>query len=326
MSVWRVLLPLAADDVPAVVPPGSTQDHLNYQFDLATTPAAGTLTGQATLRTEAEPVAVQPAPAPPPPVPRPDPPHRLASPEDLDSTWASRPMRVRPAAEPERALVTPAPAPSRVRAAAAAAPSRKPLWIAVAGAVPDPRRPEPLAGAAGRQGSRLAGTVSSGGSRAHRPPHRHPGARRPAGGPTSGTAGGEDSPLRRRRAPPGRSPPRSPSPAGPGAAPVPQEPMKAGDMIRRGQPNVEEPEVKTLASYAYPAAAKGSGRKVTIRLAVLVDESGQVIDAQIREGDKSGFASRRRPWRRRRRRGSSPPTRDGIAGRMWTELLLDFSE
>jgi TonB family protein len=102
--------------------------------------------------------------------------------------------------------------------------------------------------------------------------------------------------------------------------------MKLGDMIRRGMPNVEAPETKLLPSYPYPAAAKGTGRKVLIRVAVLVDENGQVIDAQIRDGDKSGLGFEETALEAARKARFFPATRDGIAGKMWTELLLDFAE
>jgi TonB family protein len=102
--------------------------------------------------------------------------------------------------------------------------------------------------------------------------------------------------------------------------------MKAGDLIRRGQPNIEEPEVKTLASYSYPAAAKGTGKKVTIRLAVLVDETGQVTDVQIREGDKSGLGFEEAAQAAAKKTRFFPATRDGIAGKMWTELVMEFAE
>jgi eukaryotic-like serine/threonine-protein kinase len=326
-AVWRVLLPLAPAAVPSSVLPGSTQDHLNYQFEMARTPAAGLVTGQATLRTEAEPVPLPPVvppvvPAPPaPPAPQPDSMRRIASPEDLDSTWASRPMRVRPIAEPVKAPVAPSP-PSRVRASAAAAPpNRKPLWIAAAGAVlilaalglwlaqrptrvipaEPPAAPKPLAAIPEPS---AAPTVPT---------------------PTPAVQSAAQTPAPRvAEVKPGPKP--KPVPSEPKAAPAPLEPMKAGDQIRRGQPNVEEPEVKTLASYTYPAAAKGSGRKVTIRLAVLVDETGQVTDAQIREGDKSGLGFEEAALAAAKKTRFFPATRDGIAGKMWTELLLDFSE
>ncbi|HEV7508729.1 MAG TPA: TonB family protein [Thermoanaerobaculia bacterium] len=340
-SVWRILGPLALGDVPAIVPPGSTQDHLNSQFDIARTPASGVVTGQATLRTEAEPASLRPqAPAPPPamsaapaassapasPIPRPDLTRLIASPEDLDSTWASRPMRVRPIApiaEPEKVPIAPPP-PSRVRGAAAAAPSsRKSVWIAAAGAVlilaalglwlaQRPGNPAKLAAVP----TPATPTVSP----------------EPAATPVSTPAPAVLIPSPTPVAPARRAaeekpgPKPRPTPAEPKAPAAPLEPMKAGDPIRRGQPNVEEPEVKTLASYSYPAAAKGSGKKVTIRLAVLVDENGQVIDTQIREGDKSGLGFEEVALAAAKRTRFFPATRDGIAGKMWTEMLLDFSE
>ena len=310
-SVWRVLLPLALGDLPAIVPPGSTQDHLDVQFEMTTTPAAGLVTGQATLRTEAEPV---PAPS----VPRPDPTHRIASPEDLDSTWASRPMRVRPAAEPGKTPATPPP-PPRVRAAAASAPvSRKPLWIAAGGAVLIlatlglwlAQRPAKVTAAPPPSPAVATPTT---------PTVIPEPAVTPISTPAPAAAPAAQAPQ------PSRPKPR-PAPIEPKAPPAPLEPMKAGDQIRRGQPNVEEPEVKTLASYSYPAAAKGTGKKVTIRLAVLVDETGQVTDAQIREGDKSGLGFEEAALAAAKKTRFFPATRDGIAGKMWTELVLEFAE
>jgi TonB family protein len=339
-EVWRALLPLAAGELPAAAPPGSTQDHLNYEFELGRTPAAGTLTGQATLRTSegeallAEVIPIRPAPpAPPapsvppalpdPPVPWPDSTRRVATAEDLDSTWASRPMRVRPAEPVKTPLKTPVapPPPSRVRASAAAAspPSRRPLWIAAAGAglllaalclwlaqrparQAPPKPPQPTA-------APLAPII----------PIATPA---PAVLPAARTTAAPAPRIVEQK--PGPRP--KPTPAEPRAAAAPLEPMKAGDLIRRGQPNVEEPEVNTLAVYSYPAAARGSGKKVTIRLAVLVDETGHVIDAQVREGDKSGLGFEEAALAAEKQTRFDPATPDGIAGRMWTELLLEFAE
>jgi eukaryotic-like serine/threonine-protein kinase len=328
-AVWRVLLPLAPGEVASVVPPGSTQDHLDVQFEMTKTPAAGTLTGQATLRTDvgaedflAEVVPIRPAaPTPPAPLPpRPEPTHRIASPEDLDSTWASRPMRVRPLAEPVKPPTLPA---SRLRGSAAAVPStrRRNLWIAtsVAAAVL-------ILALVGILLARRPGKAAS-----VTPPPPAPQAM-PAASPSPTPA-----------APVEISPKPVPAPAAPVAAakpavkskpaaqvpkppPAPLEPMQLGALILRGTPNVEEPEVGQLPTYSYPAAAKGSGRKVNIRLAVLVDETGHVIDAQIREGDKSGLGFEEAAKEAAMRARYVPATRDGIAGKMWTELVLEFSE
>jgi eukaryotic-like serine/threonine-protein kinase len=322
-GVWRVLLPLAPGAVPAQEPPGSTQDHLDLQFGMATTPANGTLTGESTLRTAglAEVIPFSPAARTTAPSPGLQPTQRIASPEDLDATWASRPMRVRSASEPETPPVPPA---SRVRGAAAASPPRRSaLWIAVAGTV-----------------LVLAG-VSAGVWLARRPERvriaEEPRPLAPRVLPAS-TAGlipaasppAEPPPVQRTPAraipEPTPTPHRKPLATEPVTPPEPLEPMKLGDMIRRGMPNVEAPETKLLPSYPYPAAAKGTGRKVLIRVAVLVDENGQVIDAQIRDGDKSGLGFEETALEAARKARFFPATRDGIAGKMWTELLLDFAE
>jgi len=332
-AVWRILLPLAPGEVQAQEPPGSTQDHLDVQFGLERTPATGTLTGQSTLRTEAaSPPLTELAPVLPfspasrttAPSPGIQPTQRIASPEDLDSTWASRPMRVRPAAhEPEKPPATPfAQGPSRVRGAAAAPPSRRTgAWIAAAGAVLVlavlgawmVRRWDRVARAEPRPPAPKILPASTGSAAAVTPAAPIPVTPAPAP-PVS-----REKPVPRPKAAPA-------SPAEPKAAPALLEPMKLGDLIHRGMPNVEVPEVKQLPSYSYPAAAKGTGKKVSILVAVLVDEKGQVIDAQIREGDKSGLGFKEAALEVAKKAPFFPATRDGIAGKMWTELRLEFAE
>jgi len=217
-------------------------------------------------------------------------------------------MRVRPAAEPGRTPgkapaktpATPSP-PPRVRAAAASAPvSSRPLWIAAAGAVL-------ILVALGLWLAQRSAKVTAAPPPVVATPATIP---EPAVTPVSTPA--PAVPPAAQAPQPSRPKPR-PAPVEPKAPPAPLEPMKAGDLIRRGQPNVEEPEVKTLASYSYPAAAKGTGKKVTIRLAVLVDETGQVTDVQIREGDKSGLGFEEAALAAAKRRGSS--RRHGMASR-----------
>lgn len=103
-------------------------------------------------------------------------------------------------------------------------------------------------------------------------------------------------------------------------------PMQRGDLIRRGLPNVEEPEPMELPKYSYPVAAQGSGQKVRVRIAVLVDENGKVIDAVVRESDEPGLGFNEVALAAARKVPYQPPTRDGIPGRMWSELILEFAE
>ncbi len=315
-GVFRVLLPIAPGSVPSQEPPGSTQDHLDLQFGMATTPATGTittLTSEATLRTESAnpPLAevIPFSPAPPrttTPSPGLQPTQRIASPEDLDSTWASRPMRVRPAPEPPKPEAPP------LRGAAVARSSRRTgLWIAVAGAV------LVLAGA----GVWLARRPERARSAEPRPPEPKV---LPAS--TADLRPTASPPVEPMPVQPTHTPHPKPVAKTPAPAPGPVEPMKLGDLIRRGLPHVEEAEIQHLPSYPYPAAAKGSGRKVAIRVAVLVDENGQVIDLKIRDGDNSGLGFEETALEAAKKARFLPATRDRIAGKMWTELLLVFAE
>jgi TonB family protein len=102
--------------------------------------------------------------------------------------------------------------------------------------------------------------------------------------------------------------------------------MNPGDLIRAGQKGVQAPEIRELPSYSYPQAARGSGKRVTVRVAVLVDESGQVIDARVRVGDKSGLGFEEAALEAAKKARYFPATRDGVAGKMWTELELVFEE
>jgi serine/threonine-protein kinase len=116
----------------------------------------------------------------------------------------------------------------------------------------------------------------------------------------------------------------SPEPAD---APKPAEvtPMQRGDYILRG-PNVEEPEAGDLPKYSYPAAAHGSGKSAKIRVGVLVDETGNVINAVVKEGDSSGLGFNEAALEAARKVRFAPATRDGIPGKMWTELIFEFAE
>jgi serine/threonine-protein kinase len=104
------------------------------------------------------------------------------------------------------------------------------------------------------------------------------------------------------------------------------EPMKLGDLIRPGLRNVEYPETRQLATPGYPEAAKGSGKRATVTVRVLVDETGQVIEAKVRDGDGSGLGFNEAALEAARKTTFFPGTRDGIAGKMWSEVSFEFAE
>ena len=102
--------------------------------------------------------------------------------------------------------------------------------------------------------------------------------------------------------------------------------MQRGDLIRAGMPGIEVPEPREFPSYSYPEAAKGSGRKVRIRVSLLVDEDGKVIDSQVRDADTSGLGFKEAALEAALKTRFFPATRDEIPGKMWTELIFEFKE
>jgi len=103
-------------------------------------------------------------------------------------------------------------------------------------------------------------------------------------------------------------------------------PMERGHLIRKGMPNVLEPEAREFPAYSYPEAARGSGKTVMVRVRVLVDENGHVIEAVVREGGGSGPGFNEVALETARKTLFHPATRDDIPGRMWTELIFEFAE
>ncbi|MFL6197177.1 MAG: TonB family protein [Thermoanaerobaculia bacterium] len=309
-KVWSVLLPLDAGSEATPVRPGSTQNRLDMEFELRKTPPTGTMTGESTLRTV-------PALVPPPPS---EPTRRVTPVEDLDATWASRPLRKEGAARPE-------PAPAAVSAVAV---------VAAAASVPEGRARRgaffgvaagiillALAGGGFWWSRRQAPTVPSS------PPPRASETILPARAVVETPV--EAAPLKpepakqEAQAPAAKVPAPAPQPETE-AVPAPVEPMKPGDLILARQPGVEPAEIRDLPFAVYPEAAKGSGKKPSIRVAVLVDETGTVIDAQVRSGDKSGLGFNEAALEAARKARFFPATRDTIAGKMWSELLFEFAE
>ncbi len=155
----------------------------------------------------------------------------------------------------------------------------------------------------------------------------------PAPAPVVVAATPEPAPL----PPPSKFKPRSvpiakPIPAAPALAlarrvpPVWEEGDQPPGLLKPG-PGVEEPVPLGLPRYAYPTAARGTGLRPDVRLALLVDERGRVIDARIREGappEDLGFAAT--ALAAAKRISFQPATRHDKPGKMWTEVILEFTE
>jgi TonB family protein len=102
--------------------------------------------------------------------------------------------------------------------------------------------------------------------------------------------------------------------------------MRYGDLIRIGWPNVVDPEPTEPPPCIFPPPARGRGLKVQIRVKVLVDEQGEVIEARLPREDPSGLGFNEATLKAARATRFFPATRDGIAGKMWTDLYCDFVE
>jgi TonB family protein len=303
-GVWSVLLPLGTGKVPAAARPGSTQYRLDAEFTMVRTPTAGTVTAEATLRTAPASALALPPPAPLAevlPFHAPEPPRRATPAQDLDATWISRSPRLNAGA------LKPAPAPSAAKPGGSRA-----LWIAAAAGV---------ALALFAAGFLMSRRVDS--SPAAVPA---PAAVEPAKSPISPRPVPPAPAVRKSVTPSTKPPAEERHAAAKEPAPVPLEPMKPGDLILASQPGVQPAEIKDLPAYSYPAAAKGSGRKVSIHVAVLVDETGAVIESRIREGDTSGLGFNEAALDAAKKARYFPATRDQVAGKMWTDLVLEFAE
>jgi TonB family protein len=108
--------------------------------------------------------------------------------------------------------------------------------------------------------------------------------------------------------------------------PQPIAPMRRGDFILRRGPGISEPVPLDLPRYDYPAAARGSGRRANVRVGVLVDEEGKVLDAALRERDSSDLGFNEAALAAARKTRFQPATRDDLPGKMWTELIFEFAE
>ncbi|HEX4963777.1 MAG TPA: TonB family protein [Thermoanaerobaculia bacterium] len=124
------------------------------------------------------------------------------------------------------------------------------------------------------------------------------------------------------KATPVATPPKETVPKPP--APPPEQPGR-GSLITGG-PGVEAAEVTSLAQVIYPERARGTGRKAAIKVAVLVDENGNVAQVRIKEGDPSGLGFNEAALEAAQKTRFLPATKDGVPGKSWTEVMFEFND
>lgn len=124
--------------------------------------------------------------------------------------------------------------------------------------------------------------------------------------------------------------PPAPEPAPPAPRrplpPAPWETASQPEGLLRPGPGVEEPVPLDLPRYRYPPAARGTGLQVGVRLALLVDEKGRVIDAVVRDGGPENLGFGEEALKVARQIPFQPASRYDIPGKMWTEMILEFAE
>jgi protein TonB len=119
--------------------------------------------------------------------------------------------------------------------------------------------------------------------------------------------------------------PAAPTPRRP-LSPAPWETASQPSGLLRPGPGVEEPVPLDLPRYRYPPAAQGTGLSVGVRLALLVDERGRVIDAVVREGGPEDLGFAEEALKVAKQIPFQPASRYDIPGKMWTEMILEFEE
>jgi TonB family protein len=221
--------------------------------------------------------------------------------------------------------VPPAPGSERMPAGRAAKPRSEPVTpgrpasAGTAGAAPE---------GSGEAGPRRDGPLPApdpeGAGRASRPAADLPGSAPPAGlgagsAAATGSVGGES-----RRAL-GPAPGTRPADAeGSVVEPGRVRPMVRGDLIPPGAPGTSPPRLLSRPEPQYPDRARRRQAESEVLMLVLVDENGQVVRAIVKQTDDPGLGFNEAARLAAMRARFSPATRDGLAGKMWTELPFSF--
>jgi TonB family protein len=104
----------------------------------------------------------------------------------------------------------------------------------------------------------------------------------------------------------------------------PRHPI-ASELIARG-PGISVPVPLDLPSFSYPAAARGKAGDLDVRLELLVDAQGRVVDARVREGDACGYGFNDVALAAARRVSFQPGLRGKVPRAMWTEMIFSFAD
>ena len=101
--------------------------------------------------------------------------------------------------------------------------------------------------------------------------------------------------------------------------------MKLGDHIDSSEPGTVAPRILEAVQPEYPPKARRRRKTGRVVVAVYVDEQGKVVRTMILKKDDSGYGFNEAARKAAEMTRFQPATRDGIAGKMWTEIPYDFS-
>jgi TonB family protein len=104
----------------------------------------------------------------------------------------------------------------------------------------------------------------------------------------------------------------------------PEPEVKRGQLVSPG-PGVSQPRVTRRAQPAFPPAAARLNREATVDVRVLVDETGQVIEAEV-EGRRAGMGFDEEALKAARSSTFQPATKFDVPVKMWTTLRFDFRQ
>ncbi|MCB1008113.1 MAG: energy transducer TonB, partial [Acidobacteria bacterium] len=106
-------------------------------------------------------------------------------------------------------------------------------------------------------------------------------------------------------------------------APTQAPAVRVGDLVEAG-PGVVAPRLTRQPALRYPPLAQRMRKEATVVVRVLVDERGQVVQAE-RSGTEAGFGLDDAAVEFAKACGYSPATKDGVKVKMWTDLKVAFT-
>jgi TonB family protein len=116
----------------------------------------------------------------------------------------------------------------------------------------------------------------------------------------------------------------APAPVTPPApAPAPRPTVKEGDLVQPG-PGVRPPVLVSFNKPEYPPIARRMKVEGTVVLALLVDESGKVLDVRLERGVQQNVGINEAATSAGRSAKFNPATKDGVRVKMWYQLTIPF--